>query len=176
MPGSVVVPSPWKQKTSYQAERSLAYDNHHGRDVIVVASAVSLTVPDVAASSLFFTGALGFREELVLQGFVQLRRDDAAVDVELCAGAGSATNTIVCFTVADLPAEYERLRLAAPELDPVLRHEPWGERSVWLTDPNGIAVRLVEWAPPAGHTASCGATSRSCGTTSELEKCQREPE
>jgi hypothetical protein len=117
--------------------------------VIVVASAVSLTVPDVAPSSRFFTGALGFREELVLEGFVQLRRDDAAVDIELCAGVGAATNTIVSFTVADLLAEYERLRLAVPELDPVLRHEPWGERSVWLTDPNEIAVRLVEWVPPA---------------------------
>jgi catechol 2,3-dioxygenase-like lactoylglutathione lyase family enzyme len=150
MPGSVVVPTLWRQKTSYQVERSLAYDIYRGGDVIVVASTVSLTVPDVASSSLFFTGALGFREDLVLEGFVQLRRDDAAVDIELCAGVGTATNTIVSFTVTDLLAEYERVRLAVPELDPVLWHEPWGERSVWLTDPNGIAVRLVEWVPPAG--------------------------
>ncbi len=176
MPGSAVVPIPWKQKTRYQVEGSLAYDNHRGGDVIVVACAVSLTVPDLAPSRRFFTGALGFREELVLEGFVQLRRDDGAVDIELCAGVGSATNTIVCFTVADLPAEYERLRQTVPELDPVLRHEPWGERSVWLTDPNGIAVRLVEWVPPAGHRASCGATLRSRGTTTELEGCECAPE
>src|SRR5258708_35596791 len=101
MPGSVVVPILWKQKTPYQVERSLAYDNHRGGDVIVVASAVSLTVPDVASSSRFFTGALGFREELVLKGFVQLRRDDGAVDIELCAGVGTATQTIVSFAVTD---------------------------------------------------------------------------
>ncbi len=63
--------------------------------MIVVASAVSLTVPDVGSSSRFFTGALGFREELVLDGFVQLCRDDAAVDIELCAGAITAANVTV---------------------------------------------------------------------------------
>jgi uncharacterized protein YjbI with pentapeptide repeats/catechol 2,3-dioxygenase-like lactoylglutathione lyase family enzyme len=118
--------------------------------VIVVASAVSLTVVDAAASSRFFTGVLGFREELAVEGLVQLRRDDAAVDIELRTGTTAATNPTVSFTVTDLLAEYERLRLAAPELAPVLRHEPWGERSVCLTDPNGISVRLVEWVPPAG--------------------------
>jgi catechol 2,3-dioxygenase-like lactoylglutathione lyase family enzyme len=118
--------------------------------MIVVGSAVSLTVPDVAASSRFFTGALGFREELVLDGFVHLRRDDGAVDIELRIGVGPATTTTVAFTVTDLLTEYDRLRLAVPELDPVLRQEPWGERSVRLTDPNGIGIRLVEWTPPAG--------------------------
>jgi catechol 2,3-dioxygenase-like lactoylglutathione lyase family enzyme len=118
--------------------------------VIVIASAVSLTVPDVRASSRFFTGALDFREEVVFEGVVQLRRDDAAVGIELRAGVGAPTNTIVSFTVPGLLVEYERLRRAVPDADPVLRYEPWGERSVWLADPSGIVVRLVEWMPPAG--------------------------
>ena len=50
-------------------------------------------------------------------------------------------------------------RRAVPHLDPVLRHEPWGERSVRLTDPNGIAVRLVEWVPPAGSEPTDGTRS-----------------
>lgn len=97
--------------------------------MIVVASAVSLTVPDVGPSSRFFTGALGFREELVLDGLVQLRRDDAAMDIELCAGVITATNVTMSLTVTDLLTEYHRLRRAAPAPGPVLRHEPWGERS-----------------------------------------------
>jgi hypothetical protein len=127
--------------------------------MIVVASAVSLTVPDVGSSSRFFTGALGFREELVLDGLIQLRRDDAAVDIELCAGAITATHVTVSLTVTDLLTEYNRLRRAAPGSSPVLRHEPWGERSVWLTEPNGIAVRLVEWVPPGGWGATPSAPS-----------------
>jgi catechol 2,3-dioxygenase-like lactoylglutathione lyase family enzyme len=117
--------------------------------VIVVGSAVSLTVANLAASVRFFAGAFGFREELVLEGLVQLRRDDGAVDIELCVGVATTTNAVVSFTVTDLLVEYARLRRAVPELDILLRHEPWGERSVRLTDPNGIAVRLVEWVPPA---------------------------
>jgi len=62
-----------------------AYDTYGGGDVIVAASVVSLTVPDVAASSRFFTGALGFREKIAFEGFVQPRRDDAGVDIELHA-------------------------------------------------------------------------------------------
>jgi catechol 2,3-dioxygenase-like lactoylglutathione lyase family enzyme len=118
--------------------------------VIVIASAVSLTVPDVGASSRFFTGALDFREELAFEGFAQLRRDDAAVDIELRAGVAASADTIVSFTVPELLVEYQRLRRAVPDTDPVLRYEPWGERSVWLADPSGIVVRLVEWVPPAG--------------------------
>lgn len=118
--------------------------------MIVVASAVSLTVPDIRSSSRFFTGALGFREELVLDGLIQLRRDDAAVGIELCAGAMTARHVTVSLTVTDLLTEYHRLRRATPRPGSVLRHEPWGERSVWLTEPNGIAVRLVEWMPPGG--------------------------
>jgi catechol 2,3-dioxygenase-like lactoylglutathione lyase family enzyme len=152
-PGSVVVPVPSTYKTPYHVERSFAYDVYCGGGVIVLASAVLLTVPDVQASSRFFTGALGFREEIVHEEFVQLRRDDGAVDIELCVGVDTTTNTIVSFTVQDLLVEYERLRQAVPHLDPVLRFEPWGERSVRLTDPNGIAVRLVEWVPPAGSGA-----------------------
>jgi catechol 2,3-dioxygenase-like lactoylglutathione lyase family enzyme len=121
--------------------------------MIVIASAVSLTVPDVPASSRFFTGALGFREELAFEGVVQLRRDDAAVDIELHPGVGAAPDTIVSFTVHELLDEYERLRRAVPDADPVLRYEPWGELAVWLADPNGIVVRLLEWVPPAGSGA-----------------------
>ena len=103
---------------------------------------------------------VGFREELVLDGFVQLCRDDAAVDIELCAGAITAANVTVCLTVTDLLAEYHRLRRAAPGSGPVLRHEPWGERSVWLTEPNGIAVRLVEWMPPGGSQSDRRPSAR----------------
>ena len=117
--------------------------------MIIVASSVSFVVPDVSASCRFFTAHLGFREAAAGAGFVQLSRDDGVFDIELCAGAGTAAGPLVSFTVPGLLGEYARLR-AEPGLDPVLRYEPWGERSVRLTDPNGITVRLVEWVRPAG--------------------------
>ncbi|MEV4062544.1 hypothetical protein [Nonomuraea dietziae] len=31
-----------------------------------------------------------------------------------------------------------------------LRQEPWGEKLLQLTGPNGVVVQLVEWVAPAG--------------------------
>jgi uncharacterized glyoxalase superfamily protein PhnB len=30
-----------------------------------------------------------------------------------------------------------------------LREEPWGERLVQVTDPNGVIVQFVEWVAPS---------------------------
>jgi catechol 2,3-dioxygenase-like lactoylglutathione lyase family enzyme len=123
--------------------------------VNIVSSAVSLTVPDPAASSRFFTGHLGFREVLAGEGFIALGRDDAAVDLVLVErdlerwrpGQGLAEVTVV-FAVTDLAAEYERLRRDGATITVPLRREPWGELMMQLTDPNGVAIQLTEWIPP----------------------------
>ena len=47
----------------------------------VSASAVSLTVDDVAASSRFLTTHFGFREEMAADGFASLTRDDVGMNV-----------------------------------------------------------------------------------------------
>jgi len=123
----------------------------------VVSSAVSLTVTDPAASSRFFTTHLGFREVVVSEDFVELGRDDAAVDLVLVRrdleqhGLGQGpTNVIVSFAVTGIAAEYERLRNEATGTTVTLRQEPWGELVVRLIDPNGVVVQLTEWVPPAG--------------------------
>ncbi|MGI5493562.1 VOC family protein [Microtetraspora malaysiensis] len=121
----------------------------------IVSSAVSLTVADPAASSRFFTSHLGFREILVGEEFIALGRDDAAVDLVLVErdlerwqpGQGLA-EVIVVFTVTGLAAEYERLRREGATITIPLRREPWGELLMQLTDPNGVAIQLIEWISP----------------------------
>ncbi|MEV1169903.1 VOC family protein [Nonomuraea sp. NPDC049784] len=121
----------------------------------IVSSAVSLTVADPAASSRFFTSHLGFREILAGEEFIALGRDDAAVDLVLVGrdperwqpGQGLA-EVIVVFTVTGLAAEYERLRGEGATITIPLRREPWGELLMQLTDPNGVAIQLVEWISP----------------------------
>ncbi|MEU4608014.1 VOC family protein [Kribbella sp. NPDC023972] len=119
----------------------------------IIASAVTLNVDDVAASSSFFTTHLGFQESLVTDGFACLVRPDAGSDIVLeLRGAGErpATGVVVTFTVTDVASEYERLvRDGAPVSTP-LREEPWAERLFELTDPSGIVVRLAQWRAPAG--------------------------
>ncbi|MEV0536841.1 VOC family protein [Kitasatospora sp. NPDC050463] len=123
----------------------------------VVSSSVSVTVTDPAASSRFFTTHLGFREVLADEDFVELARDDAAVDLVLVRrdlerhGPGQGpTDVVVSFEVTGITAEYERLRNDEAHLSVTLHQEPWGDLVVRLVDPNGVVVQLTEWVPPAG--------------------------
>jgi hypothetical protein len=47
----------------------------------ITASAVSLNVEDVAASSAFLTEHFGFREQMAADGFASLAREDAGLNV-----------------------------------------------------------------------------------------------
>ena len=121
-----------------------------GNAVNIIASTVSLTVADIAASSRFLTTHMGFREVARTEEFIRLARDDAAVDIELWAGEPAPASAVVSFTVTGIAAEHERLLHEGANVSTALRLEPWGEWSLRLTDPNGVVIQLVEWAPPAG--------------------------
>jgi catechol 2,3-dioxygenase-like lactoylglutathione lyase family enzyme len=144
-------------QTSTKDEGSLPYDIRRphqasaaGHAVNIIASTVSLTVADVAASSRFLTTHLGFREVALTEEFTRLARDDAAVDIELWVGERTPATAVVSFTVTGITAEHERLLHEGANVSTALRLEPWGEWSLRLTDPNGVVIQLVEWAPPAG--------------------------
>ncbi|ELS53984.1 VOC family protein [Streptomyces viridochromogenes] len=122
------------------------------------ASAVSLTVDDVAASQAFLTTHLGYTTQATADGFASLSRPDA-VDVILLARGievlppeqrdRHADGLILAFTLADGLAEQEkRLRDAGVEITMPLRQEPWGERLFQVTDPNGVIIQFVEWTAP----------------------------
>ena len=121
----------------------------------VTASAVSLNVDDVPASSAFFCEHLGYREQMAADGFASLAHDDATMNVVflrrgidlLPAGFRDerASGVIVALVVDDLDAELARLTDAGVPITMPLREEEWGERLFQITDPNGVVVELVEW-------------------------------
>lgn len=121
----------------------------------ITASAVSLNVDDVAASSAFLIDHFGFREEAAADGFVSLSRPDAGMNVVyLRRGLASlpedqrddhADGVILAFVVDDLEAELARLTAEGVTLTMPLTEEPWGERAFQVTDPNGVIVQLVDW-------------------------------
>ncbi|MBW8483248.1 VOC family protein [Actinomadura parmotrematis] len=124
----------------------------------ITASAVSLNVDDVAASSAFLTGHFGFREETAADGFASLARPDAGMNViYLRRGLASlpddqrddhADGVILAFVVDDLEEELARLTGEGVAVTMPLREEPWGERAFQVTDPNGVIVQLVDWNGP----------------------------
>lgn len=125
----------------------------------ITASAVSLTVDDVAASTAFFTAHLGFAVQMSADGFASLHRPDAGMNVVLLRRGIAvlpaayrdhhAAGVIVAFVVDDLEGEQRRLQSEGVAISLPLREEPWGERLFQVTDPNGVVVQLVEWVAAA---------------------------
>jgi len=123
--------------------------------VRVSASAVSLTVDDVAASSRFLTTHFGFREEMAADGFASLTRDDVGMNVVfLRRGLPTlpddqrdehATGVILAFVVDDLEGELARLQAEGVAITMPLTVEEWGERAFQVRDPNGVIIQLVDW-------------------------------
>ncbi|WP_043194511.1 VOC family protein [Streptomyces sp. NRRL F-2664] len=123
----------------------------------VSTSTLSLTVADVDTSRDFFCTHLGYSVAMAADGFASLTRADAAVDIVLLRKGTEvlpaeqrereACGLILALTVTDLDAEEARLRAAGAPITMPLREEPWGERLFQMTDPNGVVVQLVEWAP-----------------------------
>ena len=121
----------------------------------VTATAVSLNVDDVPASSAFLARHFGFREEMSADGFASLTRDDVGMNVAfLRRGLPTlpadqrdvhAAGLILAFVVDDLEGELARLRDEGVAITMPLTVEEWGERAFQVRDPNGVIVQLVDW-------------------------------
>ncbi|MGC4117436.1 MAG: VOC family protein [Myxococcales bacterium] len=123
----------------------------------VNASAVSLNVDDVPASTQFLSAHFGFQVQMSADGFASLGREGSMNVIFLRRGLEvlpegfrqqRASGVIVVFEVKDLAGEEARLRSEGVAITLPLREEPWGERLFQVTDPNGVVIELVEWATP----------------------------
>ncbi len=128
----------------------------------ITATAISLNVEDVDASSAFLQEHFGFSVAMAADGFASLSRGDSALNVIFlrtglasfkpashAAAAGMGTH--IAFVVDDIDAEWERLRDSGVTIPTPIETEPWGERYFQVLDPNGIVLQLVQWvAAPGG--------------------------
>lgn len=124
----------------------------------ISSSAISLVVNDIAASSSFLIAHFGFRETMSAEGFVSLEHDNVATGIVflqhgrewLPAGFRDphAAGVIISFIVSDLDFEEARLRREGVEITIPIWEQPWGERLFRVTDPNGIAIEVVEGSAP----------------------------
>ncbi|HEY8372733.1 MAG TPA: VOC family protein [Pseudonocardiaceae bacterium] len=127
----------------------------------ISASAVSLNVADVEASSRFLTTHFGFREEMAADGFASLTRDDVGMNVVfLRRGLATlpedqrhdhASGVILAFVVDDLEGELARLQAEGVTITMPLTVEEWGERAFQVRDPNGVIIQLVDWNGPTAN-------------------------
>lgn len=121
----------------------------------ITASALSLNVDDVPASSKFLSDHFGFHEVMAADGFASLTRDDAGLNVIFLRRGletlpedqrdAHATGLILAFVVDDLEGELARLQEEGVTITMPLTVEEWGERAFQVRDPNGVIVQLVDW-------------------------------
>lgn len=124
----------------------------------ITASAVSLNVDDVPASSAFLIEHFGFRERVAADGFASLFRDDCGMNVIFLRRGLSTlpadqrdvhvTGLILAFDVEDLEVELVRLQDEGVIITMPLTAEEWGERAFQVRDPSGVIVQLVDWNAP----------------------------
>lgn len=122
----------------------------------ITASAVSLNVEDVAASSAFLAQHFGFQEQMAADGFASLSRQDVGINVIFLRRGlttlpadqrdDRAAGLILAFTVEDLAGELARLQAEGVTITMPLTAEEWGERAFQVRDPNGVIVQLVDWS------------------------------
>ncbi|AEV81336.1 glyoxalase [Actinoplanes sp. SE50] len=124
----------------------------------VRSTAIALTVDDVPTSTKFLADHFGYTERMAADGFASLGRDHTGPDLIFMRRGLEVlpptlrdvhtAGTIVAFVVDDLDAEQDRLRAEGVEPFLPIREEPWGERLLLVSDPNGVVYELVEWADP----------------------------
>lgn len=127
----------------------------------ITATAVSLNVDDVRASSEFLSEHFGFEEQMAADGFASLTRPDAGINIVfLRRGLATlpadqrddrAQGLILAFDVEDLEGELARLQAEGVEITMPLTEEEWGERAFQVCDPNGVIVQLLDWKGSAGE-------------------------
>lgn len=121
----------------------------------VTDSAISLNVPDVAASAAWARDHLGFTTAMEADGFCSLAHPHAGFHLiylrtglesfKPASAAGSADGLLVVLTVDDVDAEHDRLVGEGVAVVTPLETEPWGERYFQMADPNGVVFQLVQW-------------------------------
>ena len=138
-------------------------DNAFAGIVDISRSALSLNVTDPKASADWVAEHFGFTEEMSADGFVSMAHPQAGINLIYlrvglptftpASAAGHADGLLIAFVVADLDAEYERMSQAGVAFLAPPVTEPWGERYVQATDPNGVVYQLGTWMNPAEATA-----------------------
>ena len=121
----------------------------------ITATAVSLNVEDVSASSTFLSDHFGFEQQMAADGFASLARRDSGINVVfLRRGVTTlpadqrddrAQGLILAFTVDDLEGELARLQSEGVAITMPLTLDEWGERAFQVRDPNGVIIQLLDW-------------------------------
>lgn len=113
---------------------------------------------DVAATSTFYTTHFGFEATFTSDWYMSLRhRENPAYELGLIAtghesipvtGRDGVSRLLLNIEVEDAAAEAQRLADAGVTIAQRLRDEPFGQRHLIVTAPDGVLIDIIEEIPP----------------------------
>jgi catechol 2,3-dioxygenase-like lactoylglutathione lyase family enzyme len=119
----------------------------------ILSSRVLLRPGDLGASLHFYRDVLGlaiYREfgSPASPGVVFFL-GPGLLEVSGSSAGSPGPSLMLWLQVRDVRAEHQRLAAAGARIAQVPRVEPWGLIEMWIEDPDGVRIALVE--VPAGH-------------------------
>ena len=103
----------------------------------------------------FYRDYLGFELVFENDNYIEMLAEGSTtmgvsfVSPELSGGEKfTGEGIILSFEVADVDAEFVRLKAAGVRILEELRDKAWGERSFVINDPNGVHVYIYKSIPP----------------------------
>ena len=103
----------------------------------------------------FYRDTLGFALVFENDSYIEMLAQGSTtmgvsfVSPELSGGEKfTGEGIILSFEVADVDAEFVRLKAAGVRILEELRDKAWGERSFVINDPNGVHVYIYKSIPP----------------------------
>lgn len=115
----------------------------------VLSSRVLLRPVDPARSQAFYRDTLGLAVYREFEGGIVFFLGGGFLEVSGRADVAAGPNVALWLQVRDVDAAFEELAAAGV---PVLREpatEPWGLREMWIADPDGVRIAVIE--VPADH-------------------------
>lgn len=115
----------------------------------VLSSRVLLHPVEVERSRAFYRDTLGLAVYREFEGGIVFFLGGGFLELSRQATTAPGPSVALWLQVRDVDAAHEELLAAGVEILRAPETEPWGLREMWVADPDGVRVAVVE--VPEGH-------------------------
>jgi catechol 2,3-dioxygenase-like lactoylglutathione lyase family enzyme len=130
-------------------EPDQAHRRERMRPMEFLSSRILIRPADPARSRRFYADVLGLAVFREFPGGTVFFLGQGLLELSGVGGTPASPDTAIWLQVRDLAAAAEELAARGAEIVREPRRESWGLHEMWIKDPDGLRIVLVE--VPAGH-------------------------